>query len=140
MEKLYSKSRKIISILAIVISFFIMINEDISVKIVAMVFIFSVALAASYITTPISKKMLKMGDAIGNKYLRVLLYMAILPLTLLIAYIFYVLILAGYYRFGNSINMAAITVFLYVATTIVIIVPYVQTLIVLMLRRKNENN
>jgi len=135
MEKLYSKSRKIISILAVVISFFVMINEDISVKIVAMVFIFSVALAASYITTPISKKMLKMGDAIRNKYLRVLLYMAILPLTLLIAYIFYVLILAGYYRYGNSISMAAITVFLYVATTIVVIVPYVQTLIVLMLRR-----
>lgn len=136
MEKLYSKSRKIIGILAVIISFFIMINEDISVKIVAMVFIFSVALAASYIATPISKKMLKMGDAIGNKYLRILFYVVILPLTLLIAYIFYVLILAGYYRFGNSINMAAITVFLYVATTIVIIVPYVQTIVVMALRKR----
>ncbi len=136
MEKLYSKSRKIISILAVVISFFVMINEDISVKIVAMVFIFSVTLAASYITTPISKKMLEMGDAIGNRYLRILFYVVILPLTLLIAYIFYVLILAGYYRYGNSISMAAITVFLYVATTIVVIVPYVQTIVVMALRKR----
>lgn len=138
MEKYYKISRQIICVLAVLISLIMCMNEDISVKIAATIFIFVVALGASFLTTPISKKMVKTGDGITNKYLRVLFYAAVLPLTLLVAYILMWVDIFIYEQSAQTINMAVLTIFLYIATTIVVIIPYVQTLIVLILRRLKD--
>lgn len=134
MKNYYTISRQIICIIAVLLSLIALINEDITVKVVVTIFVFLVTLAATHLTTPISKKLIKLGDGIANKYLRILFYFAILPLTLLIAYCVYGLILFTYNQSSGTINGAAITIFSYIATTIMIIVPYVQMLIVLMFR------
>lgn len=136
MKNCYTISRKVLCILAVIISLIATIHEDISVKIVACIFFFIIALAAGFFTTPISKKVIHLGDSIAHKFLRILFYFSILPVTLLIAYILYVLILFIYDQSSGSINGAVIAIFSYIATTITVIVPYIQTLIVLILRKK----
>ncbi len=140
MKDNYKTSRQIIGILAVIISLIMSINEDISFKIVATIFIYFVALAATFLTTPISKKIIKAGDAIANKYLRIFYYIIILPLTLLVAYILYWLVFLVYGNAADTMNEAAITILLFTATTIFAIVPYIQTLIVLACRRKQTDN
>lgn len=137
MKNYYKKSRIIIGILAVLISLIALINEDISMKVIVTLFIFGIAFGTSFLTVPISEKMIKVGDAITNKILRVLFYCAMLPLTLLVAYILHILILAIFDRSSGSINAAVLTVFLYIATTVMVIVPYVQTIIVLIYRAKS---
>ena len=140
MKNYYTISRKILCILAVIISLTASIHEDISVKIVAVMLFFLITLAASFFTTPISKKVIHIGDSIANTFLRILFYCSILPLTLLIAYILYALILCIYDQSSGSINAAALTIFLYITTTIVVIVPYIQTLTVLILRKMLKDN
>ena len=140
MKNYYTISRKILCILAVIISLIASIHEDISVKIVAVMLFFLITLAASFFTTPISKKVIHIGDSIANTFLRILFYCSILPLTLLIAYILYVLILCIYDQSSGSINAAALTIFLYITTTIVVIVPYIQSLTVLILRKVLRDN
>lgn len=134
MENYYTISRQIIGILSVLLSILALINEDISVIIVVITLVFIIALTASFFTTPISKRIIKIGDVIANQYLRILFYFAILPLTLFVAYIIYMLIMFVYNQMPISIEAAAITIISYISTTIIVIVPYIQTLIVLMLR------
>ena len=133
MKNYYTFSRKILCILAVIISLIASIHEHISVKIVAAILFFFITLAASFFTTPISKKVIHLGDSIANTFLRILFYCSILPLTLLIAYILYD-------QSSGSINAAALTIFLYITTTIVVIVPYIQSLTVLILRKVLRDN
>lgn len=134
MENYYTISRQIIGILSVLLSLLALINEDISVIIVVTTLVFIIALTASFFTTPISKRIIKIWDVIAKQYLRILFYFAILPLTLFVAYIIYMLIMFVYNQMPISIEAAAITIISYISTTIMVIVPYIQTLIVLMLR------
>ena len=135
MKNYYTISRVTIGILGVIITLISLINEDISMKFGVTIFVFIITLAASFLTTPISRKMLKIGDSIANKYIKVLFYFAVLPLTLFVAYILYMFDLFVFEKTSGSMNLALITVFIYISTTIMVVVPYVQALIVLICRK-----
>ena len=61
MEREYKLSRIIIAILMMMVSFIMLINEDISVKIFGMSFFTSVAFLASFLGTRVSRKMIQVG-------------------------------------------------------------------------------
>ena len=138
MEKYYAMSRKIMGILAVVLSLIMTINEDISVKVAFVILFFVVAVAAGFLLAPISKQMIRVGDSITNKLLRSLYYVAILPVTLLVAFVIYIIIVYLFGQIDGDLGTAIICVFLFTATTIAVLVPYIQTLIVLVVRRKSE--
>lgn len=138
MEKYYAMSRKIMGILAVVISLIMTVNEDISVKVAFVILFFVVAVAAGFLLAPISKQMIRVGDSITNKLLRSLYYVAILPVTLLVAFVIYIIIVYLFSQIDGDLGTAIICVFLFTATTIAVLVPYIQTLIVLVVRRKSE--
>ncbi len=134
MKNEYALSGRIILISAILISWIMCINEDMTFKIVATVFISGVALAVSYITRPISTRVIRFGDSLTNRYLRILFYAILLPAVLITAYAWYVLILFWYDQSSQTMNLVALAIFGYTATTILMIVPYIQTLMVLAIR------
>lgn len=74
MEEYYNKSRIVMLVLAVVISLIMFINEDISFKIYGTFFIAIITLVVSFLVTPISKKMIEIGDKLEKKLWRILYY------------------------------------------------------------------
>ncbi len=138
MEEYYSISRKIIAALAVIISLIMTVNEDISVKIVVPVFILIIAVVATVITAPLSRKMIIVGDGILNLFLKVVYYIAILPVTALVAYVLYWFILMICDEYVVTLSMAVIVLFIIAAMVVVVVVPYIQTLLVLIIRRVSK--
>ena len=147
MKNSYTISRIVISVLAGIISLIVWHNEHITLMLGATVLITVVALVMSFLATPVSKQMIGIGDRIMNKYLRVFYYFMLLPFILVVVYLLWILIynfFEGMERsaeMGEALGKALLAVFLGVVVLIVFIVPYVQSLIVLLLRvRRKDNN
>ena len=142
MKNNYTISRIVICVLAGIISLIVFHNEDIALMLDGTVLITVVALVMSFLATPVSKQMIGIGDRITNKYLRVFYYFMLLPFILVVVYLLWMLI---YYFFdhmrqsaemGAALGKALVAVFLGDVVFIMFIVPYVQLLIVLLLRAK----
>ena len=146
MEEYYNKSRIVMLVLAVVISLIMFINEDISFKIYGTFFIAIITLVVSFLVTPISKKMIEIGDKVEKKLWRILYYVLMLPITLVL--IILVCLLIGYiddlrapekYQdMGAALSHAFEVIALYVIFFILFLLPYVQSLIVLFLRNREK--
>ena len=143
MKEYYKKSRIIMIILAAVVSIIMFINEDISVKLYGTLFIIIITLVVSYMITPISKKMIAVGDKISNSFLKILYYVFMLPILLLLVYLVCLLIVfldeqkatSSHQDMGEALSEAVKVIALYIVSFIVFIVPYIQSLIVLFFRK-----
>lgn len=148
MEGYYNKSRIIMLILVVVVSLIMFINEDISMRLYGTLFIGIVTLVVSYLVTPISKKMIEIGDKIENKCLKILYYVFMLPVLLVLVYLVCLLVLfleeqkatSSHQDMGEALGEAIIVIALYTVSFIVFIVPYVQSLIVVLLRNREKND
>ena len=146
MGREYSLSRVLIASIAVIASFIVLINEDISFKIVGIVLFTLVAVLASFVGSGVSRKMIAFGDRISAAFLRVLYYFALLLIILLMAFLFWTLISSfsevGAHSSELSVELgrAVLTVFLGSAIFILLLVPYIQSLIVLILRKVIKNN
>lgn len=145
MKNSYTISRIVISVLAGVISVIALHNEHITLMLGATVLITVVALVMSFLATPVSKQMIAMGDRIMNKYLRAFYYFMLLPFILVVVYLLWILIYNFLHHMesaemGEALGQALIALFLGVVVFIMFIVPYVQSLIVLLLRVKRKDN
>ena len=146
MKEHYNKSRIVMLVLAVVISLIMFINEDISFKIYGTFFIAIITLVVSFLVTPISKKMIEIGDKLEKKLWRILYYVLMLPITLVL--IILVCLLIGYiddlrapekYQdMGAALSHAFEVIALYVIFFILFLLPYVQSLIVLFLRNREK--
>lgn len=146
MREHYNKSRIVMLVLAVVISLIMFINEDISFKIYGTFFIAIITLVVSFLVTPISKKMIEIGDKLEKKLWRILYYVLMLPITLVL--IILVCLLIGYiddlrapekYQdMGAALSHAFEVIALYVIFFILFLLPYVQSLIVLFLRNQKK--
>lgn len=133
-------------VLTVVISLIMFINEDISFKIYGTFFIAIITLVVSFLVTPISKKMIEIGDKLEKKLWRILYYVLMLPITLVL--IILVCLLIGYiddlrapekYQdMGAALSHAFEVIALYVIFFILFLLPYVQSLIVLFLRNREK--
>ena len=145
MKNCYAISRIVICVLAGIISLIVFHNEDIALMLGGTVLITVVALVMSFLTTPISKQMIGIGNRIKNKFLRVFYYLMLLPFILAVVYLLWILIYNFFYHMeatdlGEALGQALIALFLGVVVFIMFIVPYVQSLIVLLLRVNRKDN
>lgn len=147
MEREYRISRGVIAILAIIMSFIVLINEDISVKIAGISLFSIIAILVSFLGAKVSKLMIKIGDKISNVIFRALYYICILVVLLIMAASIWLLLLFGYYTFGvrsrefaDVLGQALILVSIGCCVFIALIVPFIQTMIVLLLRKKDKNH
>ena len=95
-----------------------------------------------FLGTGISRKMIQIGDKISNKFLRVLYYIMLLPLVLIIWLGIWAMIESivesdgGFYAVpSDPIEDALIQLFWGAVFMVVVLVPYVQSLLVLILRK-----
>lgn len=140
MEREYKLSRIIIAILMMMVSFIMLINEDISVKIFGMSLFTSVAFLASFLGTRVSRKMIQVGDKIENIPLRILYYIVLLIALLAAGYAICSIILLIFEAMphSNELGIAAgeamFAVLIGLSFFVFVIIPYFP-LIVLGLRK-----
>lgn len=140
MEKSYKMSRVILAIIAFIIFKILLINEDISWKIIPLVFAI-IVFVLSFPSSLISKLIINIGNKLKSKLLKILFYVFLLPIQFLLFLMMYGIM----FSFFDSIltpndmraalNIAFFGLFLVTVGTICLILPYIQTLIVLILKR-----
>ena len=91
--------------------------------------------------------MIKIGDKISNVFFRVLYYIGVLIALLVGAASMWLLILYCDYTYGvhsevfsDALGQALVLVAIGCCVFIALIIPFVQTIIVLLLRRRNKNH
>ena len=140
-KKIYKISRIILSIIAYILFSIITINEDSSWIIVPIIFAV-IVFGLSFPSTIFANKIISIGDNIKGKTLKFLYYL-ILPFVLLAIclalYSFIIYIDDTYYTVSNELGPALghglFVLFLTIVGAICIIIPYIQALIVLLLRK-----
>ena len=140
LEREYKISRIIIAILMMMVSFIMLINEDISVKIFGMSLFTSVAFLASFLGTRISRKMIQVGDKIASILLRILYYIVLLVAILATCYVICLIVfvfetIPHSNELGIVAGEAMLVVLIGSSFLFFVIIPYIQTLIVLAPRK-----
>jgi hypothetical protein len=142
MEREYRISRGVIAILAALISYIALINEHISVKIYGIFLFTIVAFLLSFLGTKVSKKMILIGDKVSNIAVRICYYVALLVAILALSATFFIVFTSltdfidtSDMEFASALSIAIIVVTICCIFFIFLIVPYIQSLIVLILRR-----
>lgn len=141
MDKSYRISRVILAVMAFLILCIMLINEDQSWSIVPVLFAL-ITFAISFPSTLISILFIKLGDKLGNKPLKILYYFIALPIVVLLL-IFGIYALAMFIDdrlpspedFGAALSQALMVVFFMAVGIVCVVIPYIQTLIVLILKR-----
>lgn len=141
MKKAYKISRIIIAVITFILFSIMIINEDESWKIIPPIFA-GIAFGLSFPSTLISRKLINIGNKLESKILRVLYYVIILPvIAFLIFYGMYAIVLfisdltPTPNEMGAALSQAFIFLFWIAVGTIGIVLPYIQTLIVLIFNR-----
>lgn len=139
MKKSYKISHIILAVMAFIIFNIMFIYEDISWKFLALVFTI-IAFGASFPSAVISKKLINIGNKIQSKLLKICYYAIALPIISLV--IFGVVCGIMYFcyenmskpdEFGAALGQALTFLFLAISVFICIMLPYMQTVIVLIL-------
>ena len=141
MKKEYRLSRVILVVLTLITVLIAFHNEHYTVKLVAGFLFCFAALLASFLGTRVSRKMIQTGDGIPNILLRILYYIGLLVGSLAIAALVGggCITVLGNRLHSNELGIAAgqamLVVLLGVALFVFLIVPYLQTIIVLLFRK-----
>ena len=129
MKKQYGISRIILSVITVIIFSIITINEGESWRLVPFIFA-AIVFIISYPSSVISRRLINIGNKIKNKILKTLYYVLALPLiTIFIFWFTYYIILS------LDVKQWVAQLFFLMVVGISIILPYIQTIIVLILIR-----
>ena len=145
-KNIYKKSRIILAILIFVIFSLMFIYEDSSWMILTIFF----SIFGYFVSIPctiITKKIISIGNKIKSKVFRFLYYAVVLPTIIIgLFLIIYNYIMNVYdnstkpipVEIDDALREALYPLFLITISTICIIIPYVQSLIVLILKKINK--
>ncbi|MBD8942916.1 MAG: hypothetical protein EGR71_10450 [Clostridiales bacterium] len=146
LSKEYKISGIFITILVMAATFIIFHNEDISVRLFATALFTVAALITCFLGTRVSVRIIKTGDRIKNKLVKVLYYIglpiALICLTGLVWVVMAVVNgkLVNTDNIGTSFGQSYMLAIVAIAVCIFAIVPYIQTIIVLGLRKFKKFN
>lgn len=146
LSKEYKISGIFITILVMTATFIIFHNEDISVRLFATALFTVAALIISILGTRLSIRIIKTGDRIKNKLVKVLYYIglpiALICLTGLVWVVMAVVNgkLANTDDIGTSFGQSYLLAIVAIDVCIFAIIPYIQTIIVLALRKFKKFN
>ena len=145
MKKLYRISRIIIAVMILIIFNIMLINEDESWRIIPFIFA-AIVFGFSFPSSIISRKLINIGNKMENKILKILYYVVALPLISIFIFAGIGLIMYFIYEnipisneMGTALGHGIVFLFLVAVVFVGIILPYIQTLIVLILNRFIKN-
>lgn len=140
MEKSYKISRVILAVMAFIIFNIMFINEDVSWKILPPIFTV-IVFGVSYPSSVISRLLINIGNKLESKLLKILYYVIVLPIISFLlfggicAIMFFILeTLPTPNELSAGLSQVLWVLFWIAVGAICIIVPYIQTLIVLILK------
>lgn len=144
-KKHYSISRVILTLITFIIFCILFREEDISFIRIT-ISMTALAFVISFPGALLSKKLIKIGNNIKNKTLKVLYYLVFLPSLAIIIFLgLYAIIYTIYLNFPensnslqDSLSKAFFVIINMFASVILVAIPYFQTLIVLVLNYFNK--
>ncbi len=141
MKKNYSISRVILTILTFILLCILFKNEDASF-LKLNITLTTIAFAISFPGALLSKKLIQIGDRIENTILKVLYYLIFLPSIAIIIFLgLYAIIYTIYLNFPETnslqgaLSQAIWVIYSLIASAIIVTIPYLQTIIVLILKK-----
>lgn len=145
MKKELKISRIVIATITLIVFNIMFINEDFSWKIITPIFAF-IAYIACFPGAVVCKFLLKIGDNISNIFLKILYYVIIPIILLLFCLLIYWI---GFLIFdvfptpnelGPALGQAVMFSFIIIVICMFIVIPYIQALIILVLRKIIESD
>lgn len=139
--KEYSVSRIIVCALIVAATGIVFVNEDMEMKLFAVCLFTASGLLSSFVCIFVVKRMLKKGDSQKTFLNKLLVYTVFLFLTVIVAVMACMLIYVVYGFLpepadsSRKLGAALVVVFLCAASVVFVFVPYVQTMIILALKR-----
>lgn len=147
MKREYRWARGIIVIIMVVLVaiFLVSLEANLQDLLLWIGIVAGLAWLACFLCTGISRKMIQMGDKISNRFLRGLFYFVLFPVMLaiglgllyLIEYVDY--INSQSYNYEQSIGEAIFVCLLGIWSVVFVMIPYVQSLFVLLMRKILKN-
>lgn len=134
MNKEYRIARIIIASMSIIGWVIALINEDISIKLLCIPLFTGVAYLVCLIGTAISRKIIVIGDKITSKFLKALYYIGLLLCLIIIAFLLYLIF--STIGMNGSLGTAIMMIIIMITFIVALFVPYVQALLVLLIKRK----
>lgn len=140
MEWEYKVSKIIVTIGVAIFWIIALINEDITFKVLGVCIFTGIAYLIGCLGTKVSMKMVGIGDKIANKVIRFLYYAFIFVCIVGISALMYWFILfiddvrEPATDLATALSEVIFLLFIFIAFVIVVFVPYIQTLIALLLR------
>ena len=145
METSYKISRVILAIITFILFNIIIINENFSWKFIPFVF-GAIVFGLSFPSSIISQKLIHIGNNLKNNLLRIFYYIIILPIISFFIFGAAYLIMHSIYgntpisnEIGTALSQAIMFLFFIVLLLICLILPYIQTIIVLVINRFIKN-
>lgn len=147
MKREYRWARGIIVIIMVVLVaiFLVSLEAGLQDLLLWIGIVAGLAWLACFLCTGISRKMIQMGDKISNKFLRGLYYFVLFPVMLAIGLgLLYLIeyvddIKSQSYNYEQSIGEAIFVCLLGIWSVVFVLIPYVQSLFVLLMRKILKN-
>ena len=136
MKKHYRIARILLCVLTAGGFFLACIHEEGSTRLLVTVVFGAVALLAGFSGEKLSRRMIETGDTLKSGWKRALFYVGMLLLSLVLALAAY-LILSGDWlnNSAGTLRQGLMRVFFYTIAAVLILIPFVITMIVLVLRK-----
>lgn len=147
MKREYRRARGIIVIIMVVLVaiFLVSLEANLQDLLLWIGIVAVLAWLACFLCTGISRKMIQMGDKISNSFLRGLYYFVLFPVMLAIGLgLLYLIeyvddIKSQSYNYEQSIGGAIFVFLLGIWSVVFVLIPYVQSLFVLLMRKILKN-
>ena len=140
-KKINMMSRIIMAIITFILFSIMIINEDSSWNIVPVMFSL-IVFGLSFPSTIFAEKIIKIGDKIDNKVLKIIYYVFLPIILLVICLATYMIVLyigdtfiTTPHEMGAALGQSLLLLFIVAVLVIVIILPYIQSIIINILKR-----
>ncbi len=139
-NKIYRISRWVLAILVFILFNIFFINEDISWKILPPIFAL-ITYCLSFISTIFSKKLVNFTNSINSIIVKIILYILIIPIIIFALFLaIYILLINTLFTYSSnniseSLSHGLLFLFILTVFTIFIILPYIQSIVVFILKK-----
>lgn len=141
MKKINMISRIILSIIVFILFSIFIMNEDSSWIIIPIIFSV-ITFGLSFPSTIFAQKIIKIGDKINNKLLKVLYYILLLIILLVLCLLIYFIIINIYDKhiihpneFMDALDIGLLLLFIIYCLVIAVVLPYFQAIIINILKK-----
>ena len=141
MKKIYMISRVVLAIITFILFSIMIIHEDSSWIFIPIIFSL-IVFGFSFPSTIFAKKIITIGEKIENSFLKIAYYVFLLIILSAISLAFYMGTLYIYEtsfikpnEFGDALGQALLVLFIVTVVAIAIILPYIQAIIINILKR-----